>query len=346
MHLGEISFCGKIGYNVKSDDYKQKVLDDLNTKVGFKVVQRHFDRFTENMVPNLIKNPHVLTVRTNGNPYLLYLTRYNYANQCIFIDKKIQHGYFYPRMIIVKMWFDDELFNDTLFDGEMVKTNSGHWEFIINDLISEKGQDFSRLNVLKRFNRVYEILRTMYRDDDLCCCKIRVKKIFTYDNIGELEHFISTLDYSCRGIYIKPLFLKFKDILINFDDSLVKKVVRMKMKDIQGSTFLLTSELPLVEKSDESSHSSDTEEKCTIPSHPSSSQESRVFFARRTGQPDIYELFSSNDSHNAEIACVSSLATSKMLRLLFAGCNLTEKKKVMCSWSEKFRKWVPLHEVA
>jgi len=353
MHIGEISFCGKVGYNIKSDEYKQQILEDLKNKVGFKVIQKHFDRFSESMIPRLNNNPHILTVRTNGNPYLLYLTRYNYANQCIFIDKKIQHGYFYPRMIIVKLWFDDELFNDTLIDGEMVKTNNGVWEYLIHDLISERGRDFSKVNIVKRINRMHEILRTMYHEDDVCCCRLRVKKFFTYDRVDEMMTFITNLDYSCRGIYFKPLFLKFNDVLVNFEDSLVKKVVRMKMKDVNGSTFLMPNEMPNeipkeTPKASLSLSSSSSDAGSVVLSseqQPRDNELNKIFYARKTNQPDVYELFSSaSDTQSTpEIACVSSLATSKLMRSMFNGGSLTEKKRVMCSWSEKFEKWVPIH---
>ena len=366
MHLGEISFCDKIGYNIKSDEYKKKILDDLYNQFGFKVVQKHFEKFSEQSITSLSRNPHLLTVRTNGNPYLLYLTKYNFANQCIFIDKKIQHGYFYPRMIIAKLWFDDDLFNDTLFDGEMVKTKDNSWEFLMYDMISERKMDMHKVNIIKRVNRIYEILSTMYKEDDVCCCKIRVKKYFTYDQLPYLlNEFIPSLNYSCRGIYFKPLYLKFKDILLNFDETLIKKVVRTKYKDINNSTFLtrddvLTKERVIHEEPGSaggSGASSADVSPCRlrpmvmvtcsnveiITTLDDNTQ--KQFYVKKTSQPDIYELFSTEGSMNdqVEIACVPDLKTSKMLRLEFTGANLTEKKLFTCRYSQKFSKWIPIN---
>lgn len=339
MHLGEISFCGKIGYNIKSDDFKKRILDTLEEHMGFKVIQKHHEKFRDELIPILNKNPHVLAVRTNGNPYLLYLTKYNFATQCIFIDKKIQHGYFYPRMIIAKLWFDESLYDGTLFDGEMVKTNDGHWEFIINDLLYEKKHDLQKMNVVRRINRIYEILEKHYKEDDVTCCNLRVKKFFTYENAQTIiDEFIPSLNYTCRGIYFKPLYLKFRDVLINFDDSLIKKVVRTKYKDISQTTFL-TNESVVVEQGKILSNTDNLSQH-----HASENDKSeKIFTVRKTSQPDIYELMDDNNGQ-VHIACIPGLSTSKMMRVLFAGASLTDRKKVLCKFHEKFKKWVPMQE--
>ena len=136
MMLGEISFAGKTGYNIKSDDVKQRLLDDLEGLTGFKVIQKHHERFHDNLIHKLSGNPHMVCLKSNGNPYLLYLTKINFVNQCVFIDKKIQQGYFYPRMIMSRFRFDDRLFEGgTLIDGEMVKANNGAWIFLVGDIL-------------------------------------------------------------------------------------------------------------------------------------------------------------------------------------------------------------------
>ena len=127
MHIGEISFCDKICYNIKSNDYKKQVLDELEEKYGFKIIKKHFETYNNSFLDLLKSNPYMISIRSNGNPYMLYLTKYNFVNQCIFIDKKIQNGYFYPRMILSKIHFDDSLFEGTLLEGEMIKDNNNKW---------------------------------------------------------------------------------------------------------------------------------------------------------------------------------------------------------------------------
>jgi hypothetical protein len=351
MHLGEISFCDKVGYNIKSDDYKRKILTELEELAGFSVVQKHHERYSDRLLPMLQKNPHLVSVKTNGNPYLLYLTKYNFANQCIFIDKKIQHGYFFPRMIIAKLWFDDALFNGTLLDGEMIKTsNGGLWHFVINDIIFETGQQFQQLttwNLIKRMNRVYNILETMYREDEVSCCILRVKKYFTYEEIPYIsDTFMKTLDYTCRGLYFKPLYLKFRDILINFDDTLVKKVVRTKFKD--GAFLEQQDNVDSVNVLSDNIESIDIANLHNkIPEINGQSSDESIFYIKKTNQPDVYELHNVNTGSfdGSSYACVASMTTSKLLRDVFNGINMNERIKFQCKLHAKFGKWVPIAKI-
>lgn len=346
MHLGEISFCDKIGFNIKSDDTKKKILDELDTLCSFKVIQKHYEKYNENSLQVLNKNPHMISVRTNGNPYLLYLTRHNFTNQCIFIDKKIQHGYYYPRMIIGKFWFSDSLFNNTLLDGEMVKTNDGSWVYIINDIITYNRTLLSTYNLVKRIGVLNDILTNMYHHDPLNTCRLAIKRYFYYNEVNTMiEQFIPSLPYSCRGLYFKPLYLKFRDILLNFDDSLIQKVTRTKYKNV--STFLLKKDMVI-----------DAKQALLMPPPPPLQQRStihhsitsdaktdRQFYAKKTSQPDIFELYAESDSKEYEIACINTMAASRLMKEIFQNANPNDKFKVLCKFHEKFQKWVPIQEV-
>lgn len=343
MHLGEISFCDKIGFNIKSDETKKRILQELDDLCAFKVIQKHYEKFNEQSNSILSKNPHMLSVRTNGNPYLLYLTQHNFVNQCIFIDKKIQHGYFYPRMIIGKFWFDDELFKNTLLDGEMVKANDGSWVYIINDIIMYNGEQLSNWNLIKRINFVQNMLVNKYQPDALNTCLLVIKRYFYYNEADYLlESFIPSLPYTCRGIYFKPLYLKFKDILYNFDESLIQKVTRTKYKTV--STFLLKNDI-----SESSKSHADKLPTTTVQPQVSHTEldtkNSHVFFAKKTNQPDIYELYASSDSKDFTIACINTMSASKLMKEAFLDCNPNDKRKVLCKYNDKFSKWIPIEIV-
>jgi hypothetical protein len=242
MHLGQISLCDSIGYNIKSDDDKKRILEELDKTYSVRVIKRHHENFTESRHVDIINNnPYLISVRTNGNPYYLYLTRCSFVNQCILVDKKVQQGYFYPRMILVRLWFDDTLFDNTLFEGEMVRDSRGEWNFIISDLLVHRNVPQNDINLVRRINTVYEILDTSFTPDDLDVCGVQVKKYFPCTEMKYVLHeFVPRLPYTCRGIYFKPFFFKFRDILLNFDDSLIKKIVRTNYKG--AGNFLLMSE--------------------------------------------------------------------------------------------------------
>ncbi len=374
MHLTQISFCDRTGYNIRSDDDKARILEELEKSFGVRVLKKHHDAFTPNYARIINTNPFMASVRTNGNPYLMFLTRVNFIEQCVFIDKKIQHGYHYPRMVVTKLWFDPSLFNNTLFEGEMVKRNDGSWAFIINDLLADCGHSLINVNLVKRINRVYELLKKQHVVDPLNVCELQVKRYVPVTQVPSLiEDFVPSLDYTCRGVYFKPLFLKFKDVLVNFDDSLIKKVVRTKYKE-QGNFLLLSS----VSSSAAATQNAVHESSCTTvsssrssydspcspcsprassppprasspsprassPSPRASSPREREFYVRKGSLPDIYELYDTpNDvsRHAFHDALVPNLKASKALRAAFMGLGVTDTLMMTCTWHDKFSKWM------
>lgn len=320
MHIGEISFCNRIGFNVKSDDFKKKVLDDL-AQFGCKIIQKHHDKFNEHgSIEILNANPHLMTLRTNGNPYYLFLTKHNGINQCIFIDKKVQQGYITPRMVITKFWFSDILFENTLFTGEMVKSEkTGDWTFLLHDMLADCGESCGHINLVKRLNRSYEVLSTMWkRDPRQDVSDLRMKKYFHYEEYNEMMALSKKLPYTCRGIYFKPLFLKFRDILYNFDETLIKK--NEKTVTFNNKQFVTKEEHAEIIK-----------------------ENTKTFvYIQKTSQPDIYQVFC--EGKEAGYAFVNNIRVSKMLRERFSSATPVDKVKYSAVLNSKFKKWEPIEE--
>jgi hypothetical protein len=356
MLIGEISFCEQIGFNIKTDETKKYILDRIHSRYGLKIITKHFEKYEDYMLENLQKRPHLLCVRTNGNPYFLYLTKLNFVNYCIFIDKKIQQGYSYPRMIICHFRFDESLFRDTILDGEMAKTNSGRWSFYFNDIVVHNGNHLTEMNLVKRLNLLYEMLEKSFVPTINDICIFNVKKYFKYIEGSQiLDTHLTNVDYSCRGIYLKPLFLKFRDILINFDDNLIKKVERQKYKHLKSfmlkedgdkltdiETSSITSDNSSLSSSSSKASSSSKQINTIVPT-PIMNVSSDIdsFQTRKTNLPDVYELFDDN-MLSVGFACVPSLKVSKFLRETFQTKNIVDTVLIKYKLSEDFKKWVPI----
>lgn len=351
--LGEISFAGKKAFNIKCDETKRRILSDLQNRFGVKILSKHHDAYHAGMMHRLNDNPHLMCIRSNGNPYFLFLTRLNFVNQCIFIDKKIQHGYSLPRMIVVRLSFADELFEGTLMEGEMINPGAnptvsgggggGDWLFLFSDLIGSEGIHLHNHNAVRRLNMLYTMLRSQYTREPCDVCAFQVKQYFTYDQFNTmLVDFIPSLSYTCRGIYFKPLFLRFRDVLLNFDDSLVVQTYRQKFKDTVSSNFLLASDIAA---DDDTGSESNSETTTATPAATSSSKKTKtkeqMFSVGRTSTPDVYTL-NDGGSTTTHIARIPDLATSKALRHMFLGTTMQTRLDLLCKYCDQFSKWIPI----
>jgi len=333
MHTGEISFCCHIGLNLKSDDVKKSILAELFERYNYKIINKHFEKYHDDKLSVLRVRPHLVSLRTNGNPYFLYLTQINGVNQCIFIDKKVQNGYMYPRMVIVKFFFNDVFFeNRTLFDGEMVKTCDDDWIFIMNDILVDQGVSCS-VNIMKRVTRIYEILSYSLIVTSQDVCAFQVKKYFEYGEMDDmLNTFKSSLPYTCRGLYFTPLFLKHKPVLMNFDDTLIKK----KIQETKDSTTFISS-LQKEEETHQEKVFLQIEQNC----EPVINKSCRTLYLRKTHVVDVYDVFDENGT-SMDVAFVNSMKSSKSLKAAFLNTTPVDKLSFLCEYNEKFRKWYPL----
>lgn len=380
MQTGYISFCDSIAFNIKSDKIKKKILDDINSISSIKIIQKHFDVLNKNHFKKLNDIPHLVSLKTNGNPYLLYLTKYNFTNLSIFIDKKIQPGYFLPRMIITYFQFNEELYNNTLFEGEMIKDKDGNWIFIINDLYIHKNKLLINHNILNRIEMIDNILNKQFNNDNNIC-SFNIKKYFKYGDLKYvIEEFSKKLNYTSRGIYFTPLYFKFKNILYNFDDSLINSVKKVKYQ--KNNEFLLMKDkrkITNTSNTSKSSSSNNNKDKNTVRSripvyqlHQQINQYSPIsqvtntppqtntpsptntqlstFHIEKTDMPDVFNLFTYNENMKSyskvDIAYIPNMKTSKFMRELFKNENIITKLKITCRSIVKNDniKWIPINQ--
>lgn len=334
MQTGIISFCGKQGLNIKSNDAK-RILNEKLEGYGINILKRHFDRFSPESDKKISSIKHFISLKSNGNPYLLFLTRFNGVDTAMFVDKKIQHGYFLPRMIIDRLSFKSSLFEDTVIDGEMVKIKDEKWLFIMNDLFVYRSKKMGKYNLLDRLGKLHLILQTKYFPIPNQKYVIQVKRYF--HDLGDAMDFKETLDYTSRGIQYKQMNGKFKYILKNFDDSLITDVKRVKYsatnKFLEGTDTILKEDTATYDINQKVSLSS-------IKSAETSDSLMKKFYLQKTDQPDVYKLF--DGESETGIASVSTMKTSKMLKNAFSDVNLNGKKVFNCEFSDKFNKWVPI----
>jgi hypothetical protein len=338
MHTGVISFCDRIAFNIKSSEAKDVILNELQQKFNIKILQKHWFRLDDHNKDHIARAPHFMMLRSNGNPYYMYFTQYEDVNQVMFIDKKVQPGYEKPRIILVRGQFDDALFSGTLLDGEMVKDERGQWIFLINDVIGYKNTFLERLAHPERLSKGYELLKHAHRPDALMdVCQFHMKKVFpaVQSKWSELLALNDALSYTNRGIYLWPFFLKYKPKLMNFDDSVIKKVIR-KVKD--DPTFRESFTVPPTP----ASAPAPPQETSSRPPTPPIEGE-RVLYLRKTENPDVFLLYADNHAtHKMGIAHIPTLALSKQIRSVFKDLNVITSIPYLCIFHSGFQKWTPV----
>ena len=213
--LSKISFCDRECFNVNDNTTKEAILKYIETKYrGLNIIDNQYVLMKPHMLKNITYHEHILTTFTNGNPYLLFLTRIDNVPCSIFIDRKVKDGYCYPKIHCVQYKFSNELFdNETVFTGELVRDVNRNFQYLISDLLVHNGEYIKHRNILARFQVLHSILDNEYTADPSTeICPIYCKRLFQYADIKFLlKDFMSQLSYTCKGIVFHTLNNQFSD---------------------------------------------------------------------------------------------------------------------------------------
>ena len=206
--LSKISFCDKQCSNINDNKVKAQIIQHLESKYTIQAVSRDYNIINPNTLRIISFHQHIITPYSNGNPYLLYLTKIDGINCCIYIDKKLKDGYTFPKMHCVKYRFNDDIFEkDTILSGELVKDNERRWFFLIDNILLYKGMNTSEKNIISKFELIHNIMNNEYQQDKyLEICPLQVKKLFLYKDVRKMvNEFIPNLSYTCKGIVFYTL---------------------------------------------------------------------------------------------------------------------------------------------
>ena len=355
MHTGVISFCDRIAYNIKSSDTKDDIMLELSQKFQLQILQRHWHRLDEEGMVHIQRSPHFTCLRSNGNPYYVYFTRYEDVPIIYYIDKKIQPGYQKPRIILGRGKWKDDVYQNTLLDGEMVKDKFGGWVFLINDVIGFKGIHLWKETLPERLEIAYKMLHELYvHDTYMDVCQFQVKKYAhaTQEGVHALIDLSKELPYTSRGIYFWPFYRKFKPKLYNFDETLIKSVVR-KVKDTPDFRERVPSPQPSSQSSGSRSRSRSESPIMSVVREDKRDEmkavhsDERKLWLRKTELPDVYDVYNAMNgmmiaNSKLGVAHIPSLAISKTLRSEFKDATVAVYIPFMCRFDATFQRWIPL----
>ena len=316
----KISFCGKQACNIVEDSFKEEILNILQKNYYVSIKDKNFYIINPKNIKYIEKNPHFLSVKSSGSMYYLFLTQIDKKNYCFFIDKKIKDGHNFPRIILVNYRFSDELFENTLFDGELLRDRDENWLYIINNLVIHRGKLMKDKHINHKLNLTYDILTNNYqKDNHLEICPIYVKRLFANHEFGYLINtYIPSLNYNPRGIYFEGirnlnnhLFLfprgqKFTKVETIKEITPPKKNIIKKSISLNGRTQLR-------------------------------------FMIRSTEISDIYNLYClrNDEIYKYGGAHIHNLKTSKLMRKIFN--NNIDNVTMNCEYNTKMEKWTPIN---
>lgn len=324
--VSDISFCNKEASNIREHHFKKQIVDYLFNKYNVKICSPDFVRISPNILEkNLEKHQHLLSLKTAGNPYYFFLTKVNDRNCCFYIDQKIAQGYNYPRIIHVQYRFADHLFNDTLFNGELIRTYDNEWSFIINDIIIKEGNKIKD-NIINKLSMIYDIFTNNYQPDAVYdICPLQVIKIFHYSEINYMiDTFLPKLGYNTKAICFHTLNPVYDSYIYTFSNDEKKEFFQQQSRVKEDK----------LKKRDALNVEKEKLDKNIL---------GTLLFVKGTTD-DLYQTYCHDSGKAKELgyAAIPTRRHSHNLRLIFD--KNPGQHYFLCRYSNIFRKWIPIEE--
>ena len=352
----------------------------INTIGNFNVSGKYYSFLNKRNLGDLRNSDFNVMLKSFGKNYILFLCSEQNKNYCVFINKKNLV------MNVVQIKFSSDLFEGTLFDGEIVKTENNKYIFLINDLPYYKGRSLITETFEYRHSILENVLKNKYiLDEQLYIVK---KEYFNVNEINKLvNNYMTILNYKCSGLLFKNNTNFSNNYLFNFpecrsDSKILKNGVTIDNQKViieEDNETTHTKNIHQINRKSqnqsqtndeddlfgeiESVHSEKEDEKKDIKDIKEEelklSHTTCKFLINPTKIPDIYELYCYSSNNNIEkysLASVPDLETSKYLKSIINFDNLEEniltrlkKNKciyVECNYNKLFKKWVPFKKTS
>ena len=356
--------------SITSNDTKNDIKTLINSIGSFSLTSKYYTFLNKKNVNNLKNNNFLVSVSTFGKKFVLFIKKYNNKKYCIFINKKND------TMTITQLKFVDDIFNGTLFDGELVKNSNNEWIYLINDIAYYKGENLITKSFYERRKIIdFILLNEQDNESDNKKLYISKKEYFEYNKINDLvDNYIDNLSYKCSGLYFKSI-TNFSDnylfifpecrsdtkILNNVNDSnsndvnhvnnhINNHVLKELNDDLDDGLFkdveIIKPEIKKIEVKQNTNNFKLEKTTCR-------------FLLNPTVMPDIYELYCYNSNNAIEkysYASVPDIDTSNLLKNIIGNnYNHDEDIKskvennnciyVECNYHKSFKKWIPFKKV-
>ena len=321
-----------------------------------------------------VETEHWISTLTYGHPHIMYLTYFEGEPWVVVIKKTMpqskhkqhqhhsQHQKNTNEMWRIRMSWDPAVHDETIIEGELIRTNLGAWLFIARDLYMLNNKLIKKQPFLTRMQQLVTLSDSYKPYPEFDPFQYQILKIIPYPKFKSFLHeFIPALPYPCKGLYFHGIHKNYDTIYLFPDRETIRQanIVNYQYLDQPyptSITFQSPDDPLLIDKTEESGGSGEGEglgksftlEPSDIPDTYQKSWIQEVFtrldekleiiaLLQKTEQAEIYPL-----SLQTESIGYAHIPTLKMSRKIRAAFNENSNINVKCVYNTEFQKWQPL----
>ncbi len=346
----------------------QQTINEIKSLIknigSFNIDSKYYSFLNRKNIGDLKEGRYNVSLSTFGKKFVMFITNYKNKKYCLFINKKNE------TMTIVQLKFSNEIFEGSLFEGELVKNDEEKWIFLINDVMYYKGKNIVTFDFNQRQEVINDFLENEYEYDENQGFFLSKKKYYSFHYLQDLvEKYMNILNYKSAGLHFKNIDNFCCNYLYIFPENRTDSKILQNGTIIDDITNNITKEIhfnkeeykknELNEENDNLLNDFDEvlpDETIVEPVKRNiiikkSNNEIKLdrnvckFLIMTTSMPEVYGLYckgntGSIDKHS--YASVPDMEVSNFLNMLFKdNTDNSTKIYVECKYHKNFKKWIP-----
>jgi mRNA guanylyltransferase len=199
-----IQFCNSTAYLIEKDELKEKVMVECESLFGMKLKRNRLfgpqPVAVERKDLNTLNEGYMVCEKTDGSRALLILINLNNKPMCFLINRNNE-------LFFLELSFTKEVYEGSIFDGELVKTKEGSWNLLLHDCMCYNGTSFLNKNHRLRYACIIDFIVKRYVNKETDPVNIKTKLFYNFGNrISETwEHIKQTTENEIDGLIFTPI---------------------------------------------------------------------------------------------------------------------------------------------
>ena len=232
-----IPFCNGQAFKITTQSLKDKVMKECDVLFGFTLKRDYFPGPQPVTVEKkdfgmLKKNNYVVCEKSDGERGIMLLINIDKKPMCFMINRNND-------LLFLSLSFKKEVFEGSIFDGELIKTKEGSWNYLIHDCMVYNGTKYIEISHDLRYAAVIDFITKRYVNKQVDCFNIKTKLFYNYTELLDKtwEHIQKTTENEIDGLIFTPInepiklgrqysLLKWKEPGNHTIDFLVKKTTK------------------------------------------------------------------------------------------------------------------------
>ena len=199
-----VDFCNAKAYLIDSKELREKIFLECERIMETQLKRDSFPGSQPVAIERKnmpLKERYMVCEKTDGERGILLLLNINSKPMCFIINRK-------EELYFMDFAFKKEVFEGTVFDGEIIKNLKGVWNFIIHDCLAYNGVSFLKRNHSLRYACGIDFIVKRYNPRDTDCFFIKTKLFYDYgpEIVKTWDHIQKTSENKLDGLVLTPVY--------------------------------------------------------------------------------------------------------------------------------------------